>query len=54
MKDKNEKKKDLADLKKTLAENNNIFVTGYEKMTVSQDFQLAQDSSRRGRRLSGR
>ncbi|HEY3939062.1 MAG TPA: 50S ribosomal protein L10 [Bryobacteraceae bacterium] len=40
MKDKNEKQKDLEDLKKTIAENQNIFVTSYEKMTVSQDFQL--------------
>ncbi len=40
MKDKDEKKKDLDDLKKALAENQNIFVTGYEKMTVGQDFQL--------------
>lgn len=40
MKDKNEKKKDLADLKKALDESRNIFVTSYEKMTVSQDFQL--------------
>jgi large subunit ribosomal protein L10 len=40
MKDKNEKKKDLEDLKKAIEENKNIFVTGYEKLTVSQDFQL--------------
>lgn len=40
MKDKNEKRKDLEDLKKSLAENKNIFVTGYEKLTVSQDNQL--------------
>jgi large subunit ribosomal protein L10 len=40
MKDKNEKKKDLEDLKKTIEENKNIFVTSYEKLTVSQDFQL--------------
>jgi large subunit ribosomal protein L10 len=40
MKNKNEKKKDLEKLKKTLAENKNIFVTNYEKMTVKQDFQL--------------
>ena len=40
MKDKNEKKKNLEDLKKTLAENRNMFVTGYEKMTVKQDFEL--------------
>ena len=40
MKNKNEKNKDLEDLKKTLADNKNIFVTGYEKMTVEQDFEL--------------
>jgi large subunit ribosomal protein L10 len=40
MKDKDEKKKDLEDLKKALEDNKNIFVTGYEKMTVSQDYQL--------------
>jgi large subunit ribosomal protein L10 len=40
MKDKNEKKKDFDLLKKTIEENKNIFVTGYEKLTVSQDFQL--------------
>ena len=40
MKDKNEKKKDLEDLKKTIEENKNLFVTSYEKLTVSQDNQL--------------
>jgi large subunit ribosomal protein L10 len=40
MKNKDEKKKDLEDLKKALEENKNIFVTGYEKLTVSQDNQL--------------
>ena len=40
MKNKKEKQKDLEQLKKTLAENKNLFVTGYEKMTVKQDFQL--------------
>ncbi|MBV8866228.1 MAG: 50S ribosomal protein L10 [Acidobacteriaceae bacterium] len=40
MKDKDDKKKDVEDLKKTLAENQSFFVAGYEKMTVSQDFQL--------------
>jgi large subunit ribosomal protein L10 len=40
MKDKDEKKRDLEDLKKAIEENKNIFVTGYEKMTVSQDYQL--------------
>jgi len=40
MKDKNQKKKDLEDLKKTIGENKNIFVTSYEKMTVKQDYNL--------------
>ncbi len=40
MKNKDEKKKDLEALKKTIAENQNMFVASYEKMTVSQDFQL--------------
>jgi large subunit ribosomal protein L10 len=40
MKDKNEKKKDFENLKKTIEENKNIFVTGYEKLTVKQDFEL--------------
>jgi large subunit ribosomal protein L10 len=40
MKDKNEKKRDLEDLKKALSEHRNMFVTGYEKLTVKQDNQL--------------
>lgn len=40
MKDKNEKQRDLEELKKALAANKNIFVAGYEKMTVRQDFEL--------------
>lgn len=40
MKDKNEKQKDLEDLRKAIAEHQSLFVTGYERMTVSQDFQL--------------
>lgn len=40
MKNKNQKKKDFEDLKKTIEENRNIFVTGYEKLTVKQDFEL--------------
>jgi len=40
MKDRNEKERDLEELKKALAENQNIFVTGYEKLTVGQDFEL--------------
>jgi large subunit ribosomal protein L10 len=40
MKDKNEKQRDLEELKKALADNKNIFVASYEKMTVRQDFEL--------------
>src|SRR6476646_3480463 len=40
MKDNNDKQRDLDELKKTLAENKNFFVTSYEKLTVRQDFQL--------------
>jgi large subunit ribosomal protein L10 len=40
MKNKNDKKKDFESLKKALEENKNFFVTGYEKLTVSQDNQL--------------
>jgi large subunit ribosomal protein L10 len=40
MKDKNDKQRDLDELKKTLGENKNFFVTSYEKLTVKQDFQL--------------
>jgi len=40
MKDKDQKKKELEDLKKALKENKNIFVTSYEKLRVSQDFTL--------------
>lgn len=40
MKDKNEKKKDLEDLKKTIENAQNLFVTSYEKLTVKQDFNL--------------
>jgi large subunit ribosomal protein L10 len=40
MKDKDEKQRDLEDLKKALEDYRNFFVASYEKMTVSQDFQL--------------
>lgn len=40
MKKKDDKKKDLEALKKALEESKNVFLTGYEKLTVSQDFQL--------------
>jgi large subunit ribosomal protein L10 len=40
MKNRKAKSKDLENLKKTIAANRNIFVTGYEKMTPKQDFEL--------------
>jgi large subunit ribosomal protein L10 len=40
MKKKSDKEKDLEALKKDFERANNIFVTGYEKMTVQQDFEL--------------
>jgi large subunit ribosomal protein L10 len=40
MKPKDEKNKDFEALKADLAKVKNLFVTGYEKMKVSQDFEL--------------
>jgi large subunit ribosomal protein L10 len=40
MKNRDDKRKDLEDLKKELAKANSLFVTGFEKLTVSQDFDL--------------
>jgi large subunit ribosomal protein L10 len=40
MKKKSDKAKDLEALKKDFEAANNIFVTGYEKLTVQQDFEL--------------
>lgn len=40
MKKKSDKEKDLQALKKEFEAANNIFVTGYERLTVQQDFEL--------------
>jgi len=40
MKDRNEKKKDFEELRKALEAANNVFVNGFEKMTVDQDYNL--------------
>lgn len=40
MKKKSDKEKDLEALKKDFERANNIFVTGYEKLTVAQDYEL--------------
>jgi len=40
MKKKPEKQKDLDALRKDLSSADNVFLTGYEKMTVQQDFEL--------------
>jgi large subunit ribosomal protein L10 len=40
MKNREDKKKDFEDLRKALESVHNVFVTGYEKITVDQDFNL--------------
>src|SRR5579872_5117312 len=40
MKKKSEKKKDLESLREELSKATNVFLTGYEKLTVQQDFEL--------------
>ncbi len=40
MKDKNQKKKDFESLHAELEKAKHVFLTGYEKMTVQQDFEL--------------
>ena len=40
MKSKDDKKKDIDALRKDLEQSSNLFVTGYEKLRVSQDFEL--------------
>ena len=40
MKKKEDKQKDIESLRKDLAQAKNVFVTGYEKLRVSQDYEL--------------
>ena len=40
MKNKDDKKKDMEALRDQLAKANHVFLTGYEKLTVGQDFEL--------------
>jgi large subunit ribosomal protein L10 len=40
MKNRDEKKKDFEELRKALEAANNVFVAGFEKMTVDQDYNL--------------
>src|SRR5271165_4766870 len=40
MKKKEDKKKDIESLRQDLRESKNLFVTGYEKLKVGQDFEL--------------
>ena len=40
MKKKQDKRKEIEQLRRDLERSNNLFVTGYEKLTVSQDFEL--------------
>ena len=48
MKKKSEKEKDLEALRKELQKSPNIFVTGYEKITVQQDFELRKNIKQAG------
>lgn len=40
MKNRDEKKKDFEELRKALEKANNVFVAGFQKMTVDQDYNL--------------
>jgi large subunit ribosomal protein L10 len=40
MKNRDDKKKDFEELRKALENANNVFVTGFEKLTVDQDYNL--------------
>jgi large subunit ribosomal protein L10 len=40
MKDRSQKKKDMETLRDELAKAESVFLTGYEKLTVAQDFEL--------------
>jgi large subunit ribosomal protein L10 len=40
MKDRKRKQEDLETLRKALAESANVFVTGFNKLTVAQDYEL--------------
>jgi large subunit ribosomal protein L10 len=40
MKNRDDKKKDFEELRKALENANNVFVTGFEKITVDQDYNL--------------
>jgi large subunit ribosomal protein L10 len=40
MKNRDDKKKDFEELRKALEKANNVFVNGFEKLTVDQDFNL--------------
>ena len=51
MKKKPEKQKDMDALKAELKNAQNVFLTGYEKLTVAAGFRAAQDRSRRGRQV---
>ena len=53
MKKKEDKKKDVDALRQDLAQLQNLFVTGYEKLQGGSGFRAAQGGARRGRQISG-
>jgi len=50
MKDRKRKQEDLEALRKALVESANIFVTGFEKLTVAQDYELRKTVRQAGGR----
>src|SRR3974377_230514 len=50
MKKKEDKKKDIDALRQDLERSNNLFVTGYEKLRVDQDFELRKAARGAGAR----
>ncbi len=52
MKKKEDKKKDIEALRQDLEKSKNLFVTGYEKLKVGQDFELRKTVRGGGRQVS--
>lgn len=48
MKDRKRKQEDLDALKKALTESSSVFVTGFDKLTVAQDFELRKTVRKAG------
>ncbi len=53
MKNREDKKKDFEDLRKALETVHHVFVTGFEKITVDQDYNLRKTIRGAGEFLQG-